>query len=171
MVTRLCGFRQRTRPRGGDATGPNPTDRGKKGSKHHIIVDRQGIPLAATVTAANVHDSKEFEHVLDAIQPIKQPRRGRPRKRPAKVHADKGYDYPRCRKALKRRLIADRIARRGVDASDGFGKHRWVVERTLSWLHRFRRLRILYERRSELHQAFLDLACALICWQQLQRLC
>lgn len=109
-----------------------------------------------------------LEETIDAIPALKG-RRGRPRKRPAKLHADKGYDYPRCRQALRRRGISPRIARRGVESKDRLGRHRWVVERTLSWLNRYRRLRIRYERRDDIHQAFLSLSCALICWNTVQR--
>src|SRR5439155_14815758 len=88
--------------RGGPLTGPNPTDRGKAGTKRHVVVDRQGIPLAVKVTAANVNDVSLFETLLDAIEPIKRPR-GRPRTRPAKVHADKAYEAEHCRAYLRRR--------------------------------------------------------------------
>ena len=131
------------------------------------MVERQGIPLAVTQSGANAHDPSMLEATADAIRPIKRPR-GRPRKRPAKLHADKGYDYPRCRAALRRRHITPRIARRGIERSDRLGRHRWVVERTLSWLNRFRRLKVRYERRADIHQAFLSLGCALICWNHLQ---
>jgi IS5 family transposase len=135
------------------------------------VVDRKGIPLAVTLSAANVHDSRRLEATLDAIPPIRQPRgaRGRPRHRPDKLHADKGYDFPRCRAACRTRGILPRIARRGIDSSERLGRHRWVVERTLAWLNRFRRLTVRYERRADLHQAFLSLGCALICWQALNR--
>ncbi len=110
---------------------------------------------------------------MDAIRPIHGPRGqpGRPRKRPEKLHADKGYDFPRCRKALRKRAIKVRIARRGIDSSERLGRYRWVVERTLSWLNRYRRLKIRYERRADVHQAFLSLGCALICWGYVQRFC
>ena len=85
--------------------------------------------------------------------------------------ADKGYDFPRCRRALRERGIKARIARRGVDSSERLGWHRWVVEWTLSWLNRFRRLKVRYERRADVHQAFLSLGCALICWKHVQRSC
>jgi transposase len=132
------------------------------------VVDRTGIPLAALLSGANRHDSIVFEQVLDAIPPIRQPN-GRRRKRPAKLHADKGYDYPRCRQALRRRHIRLRIARKGVDSSERLGRHRWVVERTLAWLNRYRRLTVRYERRADIHHAFLTLGCALICYNTLQR--
>jgi transposase len=147
--------------------GPNPTDRGKAGTKRHLVTDRAGVPLAALLSPANRHDSVVFEDLLDAIPPIKRPR-GRPRRRPEKLHADKGYDYPRCRQALRRRRIKGRIARRGKDSSARLGRHRWVVERTLAWLNQFRRLTVRYERREDIHRAFLSLGCALICWNYLQ---
>jgi transposase len=171
LVAGLARFGECTRPRGGAETGPNPTDRGKSGSKRHLVVDRKGIPLAVTQSGANVHDSMLLEATVDAIAPIRRPR-GRPRKRPAKLDADKGYDFPRCRKALRARGIIPRIARRGIESSERLGRHRWVVERTLSWLNRFRRLTVRYERRADIHQAFLSLGCAMICWKFLQhRLC
>lgn len=109
-----------------------------------------------------------LEPLVDAVRPIRQCR-GRPRKRPAKLHADKGYDFPRCRRALRRRGIGDRIARRGIESSDHLGRHRWVVERTLAWLAEFRRLAVRYEWRADIHQAFLTLACIMVCWKFIQR--
>ena len=137
------------------------------------MVDGGGVPLAVRHTAANVHDSKMLEETVDAIRPVSGPRSrpGRPRKRPGKLHADKGYDFSRCREALRKRGIKSRIARRGVESSERLGCHRWVVERTLSWLNRFRRLKVRYERRADVHQAFLELGCALICWNHVQRFC
>ena len=109
-----------------------------------------------------MHDCKMLEETIDAIEPISRPR-GRPRKRPDKLHGDKGYDFPFIRAALRKRGITPRIARRGIESSERLGRHRWVVERTLSWFNRFRRLRIRYERRDDIHLAFLQLGCALIC--------
>jgi len=130
------------------------------------VVDAKGVPLAVICTPANVHDSNALTDVVDAIKPIKKARaigRGR-RKRPLKLHADKGYDFGRCRRALRKRGITPRIARKGVESSEKLGKHRWVVERTLAWLSQYKRLVIRYERRLDLHKAFLHLGCALICW-------
>jgi len=107
-----------------------------------------------------------FEALLDAVPPVKRPR-GRPRNRPAKLHADKAYDIRRCRRALTRRRIKVRIARKGVESSQRLGRHRWVVERTLAWLSQFRRLTIRYERRADIHGAFLSLGCSLICFHSL----
>jgi transposase len=132
------------------------------------VGDRAGIPLASLLTGANRHDSVVFEDILDAVPPIKQPN-GRRRKRPDKLHADKAYDIPRCRRALSRRRIRVRIARKGVDSSERLGRHRWVIERTLAWLNRYRRLTVRYERRADIHQAFLTLGCCLICANALEQ--
>ena len=132
------------------------------------MVDRAGIPLAALLTGANRHDSVVFEALIDAIPSTKTPA-GQRRKRPSKLHADKAYDIPRCRIALRRRHIRIRIARKGIDSGQRLGRHRWVVERTLSWLNRFRRLTVRYERRADIHHAFLTLGCCLICFATLQK--
>lgn len=100
------------------------------------MVDRTGIPLAVVLTGANRHDSMALTDVADAIHPVRQ-KRGRPRKRPAKLHADKGYDFDRCRRDLRARSITPRIARRGVESSSHLGKYRWVVERTFAWINQF----------------------------------
>jgi transposase len=157
-----------TLSRGGEKTGKNPTDRGKQGTKRHLIVERQGIPLAILLTAANVNETTMLVQTVDAIEPIKRPR-GRPRKRPAKLHADKGYESRKNKAALRKRGITPRIARKGVDPKDKLGRHRWVIERTHSWLNQFRRLKVRYERRADIHEAFLKLGCALICLNFIQR--
>jgi transposase len=109
-----------------------------------------------------------FEELLDAIPPVRQPT-GHRRKRPAKLHADTTYDTRRCRRALARRRITVRIARKGIERSDRLGRQRWVVERTLAWLNRYRRLTIRYEHRQDIHQAFVSLACSMICFKVLTR--
>ena len=114
------------------------------------------------LTAANVHDSKVFEELIDAVGTIKCPL-SRPRKRPEKLHADKAYDAKKCRKVLRKRGIKSRIARRGKETGERLGRHRWVVERTLAWLARYRRLLVRYERRAAMHEAFIHLGCSLIC--------
>ena len=120
---------------------------------------------AVRLSAANAHDTTQLLPLVDAIPPIVSPRGkpGRPRKRPAKLHADKAYDSSDLRRALPARGITPRIARRGIDASERLGRHRWVVERTLSWLLGCRRLGVRYQRRAELLQGLLHLACALTC--------
>jgi transposase len=130
-----------------------------------LVVDRRGIPLAVALSSANAHDSTYLEPTVDAIPPIFGPpgRAGRPRFRPDKLHADKVYDFAEERRALRRRGITPRIARRGVESSERLGRYRRVVERSLAWLLGFRRLGVRHERRAELLQGLLHLACALIC--------
>ena len=152
------------RQKGGPRDRPNPTDRGKTSCKRHLVVDRNGVPLITLLTAANVNDSVVFEQVMEAIPPIHRPRGepGRPRRRPAKLHADKGYDKRHCRRYCWMHHIGCRIARIGVESSERLGRHRWVVERTGAWFNRFRRLRIRDERRADIHAAFIPIATALI---------
>ena len=113
-----AGQRQRAREKGGEATGPSPTDRGKPGTKRHLVVDGRGTPLGLTLSAANRHDSRMLAPTLDAVPPIRSGRRGRPRRRPGKLHADKGHDH-----------------------------------------------------REDIHLAFATLGCALVCLNQIRRLC
>lgn len=129
-----CPGRQR-----GELTGPNPVDRGKRGSKIHLLVDRVGLPLSVGISAANTHDKLALEPLVRGIAPIRS-RRGPRRRRPGKLHGDKGYDYADLRRWLRRRGIPPRIARRGIESSDRLGRYRWVVERTVSWLSGCRRL-------------------------------
>jgi IS5 family transposase len=102
------------------------------------------------------------------VPPVRQCA-GRPRKRPAKLHADKAYDYPRCRRTCRKRGVVPRIARRGVDSSERLGRHRWVVERMLAWFLRFRRLTVRYERRADILEAFHRLAAGLVCLRFAER--
>ncbi|EKS71963.1 transposase [Burkholderia sp. SJ98] len=144
-------------------TGPNPTDRARPGSKHHIATDAYGTPIAAILTGANRNDVTQLVPLIEAIAPIGGVR-GRPLSRPGRVYADRGYDHDKCRRILHERNIPTIIARRGHPHGSGLGKVRWVVERTHAWLHHFRRLRIRFERRADIHEAFLKLGCCLICW-------
>jgi transposase len=152
--------------KGGAATGPSPVDRGRLGSKHHLIVDQGGLPLAFTLTGGNRHDSTQLLPLVDGV-PSVAGRVGRPRRRPNRVYADRAYDYPTYRRQLCRRGIKPEIARRNTEHGSGLGRFRWVVERTFAWLHQFRRLLVRYERRAEIHEAFLAIACSLICWRRL----
>ncbi len=170
LVPGMYRCRQCTCPRGGEKTGPNPTDRRKSVSKRHLVVDRRGIPLAVRHTAANVNDITMLLEMVDAIPQLPGPD-GQLRNRPDKLHADRGYDSNKHRQALEDRGIRHRLGRRRIDQGVHLGKHRWVVERSLAWLNRYRRLRVRYERRGDIHQAFLSLGCALICWKFVQRFC
>jgi len=126
-----------------------------------VISDAQGIPLASLVTAANVNDVTQLQVLVEAI-PSLPGKRGRPRRRPEIVQGDRGYDSQAHRRWLRQRGIQPLLAKRGEPHGSGLGKTRWVVERTLAWLHHFRRLRVRWERRSDIHCAFLTIGCALI---------
>jgi len=105
--------------------------------------------------------------MVDAIPPIAG-KRGRPRRRPTRLIGDKGYDSFWHRVLLQSRGIEPQIAHRRTDEDRGLGVWRWVIERTIAWLHQNRRLRVRYERRSEIHQAFLTLGAIMICWRFLE---
>jgi transposase len=119
------------------------------------------------ITGANRHDSMLVESILDGLRPIKGRGRGRPRRRPVKLHADKAYDNKRVRRYLRRRGITARIARIGVDSSQRLGRHRWVVERTIAWLLAFRRLATRYDRTATTITALATLAVTVICARRL----
>jgi transposase len=123
-------------------TGPSPVDRARTGPKHHLLCDATGAPLAVSLAGGNRNDVTQLLPLVDGVEPVAG-RRGRPRRRPERLLADRAYDH------------------------DKYRRERWVVERTFAWLHGFRRPRIRYERLPELHQAFLDLGCAVICLRML----
>jgi transposase len=153
--------------RGGPLTGRSPVDRARAGSKHHLIVDCHGVPLAATLTGGHRNDVTQLLPLVDGIGAIAG-KRGRPRRRPDRMIADRGYDHDKYRRELWRRGVKPVIARRGTEHGSGLGRVRWVVERTFAWLHNFRRLRIRWERNAGLHYAFLSLGCSLICWRHIR---
>ena len=109
--------------------------------------------------------------MVDLVVAVSGRRRGRPRKRPDKLHADKAYRSRKNQALLRARTILSRIARPKIDSSKRLGRYRWVVERTIAWLHSFRRLRIRDERRADIHDGFLHLAVSLICWMFVVRFC
>ena len=108
--------------------------------------------------------------MLDAIPPVRG-RRGRPRQRPAELYGDRTYDHDKYRKKVRAKGIQPRIARRGHPHGSGLGTVRWVVERTIAWYHGMKRLRIRWERRDDIHEAFLGLATCIITWRHATRLC
>jgi transposase len=148
-------------------TGPNPTDRAKLGSKRHLICDGRGVTLAIQLTGANRNDSQQALELVDAI-PSLQGEQGRPRHRPDCVLGDRGYDAEAIRQGLRTRRIMPWLAKRNTEHGSRLGQRRWVVERTFAWLNQFRRLRVRYEKRADIHEAFLFLGCALICWRFLR---
>lgn len=120
------------------------------------------------MTSANTNDITPLPALVEAIPSVRG-KRGRPRRRPACLQGDKAYDSNPHRRWLRTRRIKPVLGRRRTPHGSGLGRYRWVVERTLSWLHQFKRLRIRYERRDDIHQAFLSLGCALICWRFVRR--
>jgi transposase len=155
-------------PLGGTATGPDPTNRGKLGTKRHVLDDRRGAPLGVVLSAANRTDMKLAAAVLDSVvvpRPVPSPRH------PQHLCRDKGFDYPETDQAAQARgyrLHTVRKRRRGEPAPPPpapAARHparRWVIERTNSWHNRFRKLRIRYEKRPENYQGLIELASALI---------
>jgi transposase len=164
LVTGSRGWQFHTSGFWGLQTGPNPTDRAKLGSKRHLICDGQGVPLAIQLTGANRNDSQQAFALVDAV-PFLQGERGRPRHRPDCVLGDRGYDAEAIRQGLVARHIVPFLAKRNTEHGSGLGRWRWVVERTFAWLNQFRRLRVRYEKRADIHEAFLALGCILICWR------
>ncbi|TLS41360.1 IS5 family transposase [Streptomyces montanus] len=155
--------------KGGPKTGPSPVDRARTGSKHHLITEAHGIPLAASLTGGNRNDVTQLMLLIEAVPPVRG-RRGRPRRRPDRLYADRGYDHDKYRKQVRAVGITPVIARRGTEHGSGLGVHRWVVEQSFALLHWFRRLRIRWENRDDIHEVFLILGCALICWRRLMGL-
>lgn len=124
------------------------------------------MPLTAVVTAANVPDVTMLAAVVDDIPPVRAAS-GRRRVRPGKLDADKGYDSAENRAWLRDHGIRARIARRGIEPSQRLGRHRWRVERALSWVSCFRRLQVRWDRGSGRWFAFVLVACALVCFNRL----
>lgn len=149
---------------GGEKTGPNPTDRRKPGSKHHLMTDAQGIPLATRLTAANVNEVTQLLPLVDAVPPVGG-KPGHPRQRPERIYTDRGFDSAPNREGMRQRGIQPFIPKQRAPHGSGLGVFRWVAERTVSWLHGFRKLRLRTDWRSEVHEAFLTLAAALICYR------
>jgi transposase len=144
-------------------TGPNPTDRGRSGSKHCLLTDAAGAPLVIQLRGANEHDLNAALPLITEI-PAVAGKPGRPKQKPAAFVADKAFDCEDLRHLLRWLGITPNIPKRG-EGEQGLGKVRWFIERTISWLHQFRRLRIRWERKAENHQAFLSMAAALICFR------
>ncbi|XXZ47609.1 IS5 family transposase (plasmid) [Streptomyces cavourensis] len=155
--------------KGGALTGPNPVDRGKKGSKLHVLSEARGIPLAVAVSAANTHDSQALKPLILGI-PVIRSRRGPRRRRPVKLRADKAYFSDDHLVWLRERGIIPRIARPGVESSERLGRHRWKIERTIAWLFGYRRLTVRHERKGSHFLAFLGPAAALTCYKKLAKL-
>ncbi len=153
----------------GALTGPSPVDRARTGSKHHLLTDSSGIPLAIRLTGGHRNDVTQLLPLIDGVAPVRG-RVGRPRQRAERLLADRGYDHDKYRRLLWARGIKPVVARRRTEHGSGLGRERWVVERGFAHLHNFRRLRIRYERQPQIHTALLVLACSILCWRRLKSL-
>src|SRR5579884_3227446 len=151
-------------PLGGAQTGPNPTDRGKLGTKRHTLTDQRGVPLAVLVTGANCHDMAAAA-TLDALV-VERPRPTP--ERPQHLCLDKGYDFPEIETAVRHRCYIPHIRRRGESVPRcRHPARRWVVERTGSWHNRFRKLLTRFEKPVENYLGLVHLACCLIVYRQI----
>jgi transposase len=122
-----------------------------------------------SLTGGNRNDVTQLMPLIHAIPPVRG-RRGRPRRRPDSLYADRGYDHDTYRMQVREVGITPVIARRGEEHGSGLGMYRWVVEQAFALLHWFRRLRIRWEVRDDIHEAFLRLACAIICFRRMVNL-
>ncbi|MFD0312454.1 transposase [Streptomyces sp. NPDC127119] len=129
--------------------------------------DGHGTPLKVITTAANANDVTQTLAFVDGIPPMAG-RPGRPRRRPASLLGDKVYDSNPNRREMRRSRTLSVISRKGAPNIKGLGKLRYVVEQIFALLHQFKRLAVRWERRTELHDAFVSLACSLICWKRLK---
>lgn len=150
-------------PLGGAGTGANPTDRGKKGTKRSLLTEAKGIPLSVAVDGANRHDKTLVKGTLDAVI-IPRPTTDSVVQN---MCMDKGYDFTDIRELVDNYGYTAHIRRRGeenirIKEIPGYRARRWVVERTHSWLNRFRRMLIRWEKKTENYIAMLHLACACI---------
>lgn len=151
----------------GGKTGPNPTDRGKSGVKRSVLTEANGIPVGLVVDGANRHDMKLVRATVDSI-PVERP--APTREQPQGMCLDKGYDFDEVRETLEEFGFTAHIRARGEEAQAikreaGFKARRWVVERTHSWMNRFRRLIIRWDRQPDNYISFLHFACALIAFR------
>ncbi len=155
-----------------EGIGRNPTDRGKQGTKRSTLSEGHGLPLAVVIAGANRTDMKLVAATLDALvteRPTPTPTQ------PQGVCLDKGYDYDAVRDQLDARGYTPHIRPIGEDSvfarslEPTTTPRRWVVERLHSWLHRSRRLLVRWEKLKVTYQAFVHLACALLCFQQCDR--
>lgn len=133
-----------------------------------MLSDAQGLPLVVGASGANVHDTHALRPLVRGIPAVRS-RRGPRRRRPVKLRADKAYHSAEHRRWLRERGIAPRIARPGIESGERLGRHRWRIERTISWLFGYRRLTVRYERKGGHFLAFLGLAAALTCYKKLAK--
>ena len=158
LIFDSCSVRAK---RGGDLTGPNPTDRAKRGTNYHVAVDGDGVPVACATTAANVNDMMVLERLFLADFAVVA--------RIRTAFADKGYDAERHRELCRAFGAVPRIHKRGQPRGSGLGNRRWPVERSLAWLMENRRLALRYDRLGFVVQSLLQAACIFLVAGRLAR--
>ena len=152
---------------GGEKTGRNPTDRGKSGAKRSLLTEGHGIPIGLAIDGANRHDMKLLRATIEGII-VERPEPSE--EQPQGMCLDKGYDYDEVRATLAEFGFTAHIRGRGEEAKElareaGKRARRWVVERSHSWMNRFRRILVRWEKKPEHYLAFLHFACALIAFR------
>jgi len=152
---------------GGKKTGPNPTDRAKKGVKRSLLTDAKGVPIGIDVAGANKVDFKMLRETIESI-PIERP--DPTPEQPQGMCLDKGYDYRESREVVDEFGFTPHIRARGeekrsIKEEPGFRARRWVVERTHSWMNRFRRILMRWEKLSSTYLAMVHFACGIIAWR------
>src|SRR6187200_3294786 len=158
LILDSCSVRAK---RGGDLTGPNPTDRAKRGTKYHIATDGDGVPVACIATAANVNDTLAFERLFLAAFAVMA--------RIRTVFADTGYDAEDHRKLCRSFDIEPQIHKRGRPRGSGLGQRRWPVERSNAWVLENKRLALRYDRHGFIIQSLLQSACIFLVAGRLAR--
>jgi transposase len=148
LILDSCSVRAK---RAGDLTGPNSTDRGKRGTKYHVAVTGDGIPVACAATAANVNDTLVFERLFLSVFAVMA--------RIATVFTDKGYDAESNRALCRSFGTEPCIHKRGQPSGSGLGQRRWPVERSNAWLLENKRLALRYDRLGFIVQSLLQAAC------------
>ena len=148
----------------GEKTGPNPTDRAKKGVKRSLLTEGSGVPVGLAIEGANRHDGKMTKATIKSI-PVKRPKPTKRKKQ--RMCLDKGYDSGRVRDLVKAFGYTAHIRSRGQEAQAikheaGFKARRWVVERTHSWMNRFRRILTRWEKKAVNYLSLLHFVCAII---------
>src|SRR5512143_1425798 len=154
-------------PLGGEKTGPKPTNRGKQGVKRSLLTEGQGVPISVVVAGANRQDMKLVRRTLQSIL-VERPEPTA--EHPQGLCLDKGYDYDEVRRDLQEFGFTAHIRARGVDTQAmaheaGKKARRWVAERSHSWLNRFRRILVRWDKKPENYLALLHLAWGLIAFR------
>ena len=152
---------------GGKKTGRNPTDRGKRGVKRSLLTEGHGVPIGLAVDGANRHDMKLVRVTIESLVAV---RPEATKEKPQGMCLDKGYDYDAVREILAEFGFTAHIKARGEEANELKAEaskraRRWVVERSHSWMNRFRRILVRWDKKPENYIAFLHFACALIAFR------